>query len=153
MPIRQPYSGFSPSASACSSSVAPEFSRLLAGAVEHGPALGALDGLQRGGLEVLDPQPRVVGERLLDQLDEAGRAAGPGVDVGVPREDPGQLVGAVERAGPGLGVDEVDVHVRGQVGELVGVDLVVGRLGVVQERDACRRTRGAAGCAASTSPG
>ena len=136
MPIRQPNSGRSPRASACSSSVAPELLGLLAGARRTGCVPSAPStGPQRGGLEVLHPQPRVVGERLLDQLDEPGRAAGPGVDVGVLRRASGPARRWCSAGSPALGVEQVDVDVGRQVGQLVGVDLVVGRLGVVHEVD------------------
>ena len=151
MPIRQPYSGLQPGASACSSRVAPELSAATPRSRERhvpvaSPGVGRPAGANSSDVQALDVRARRNCSR--DGPHQPGRPAQERLGVVVPDRRPrrhGVEVLATEEAGrsppPLVGVGEDESHVRVLLGDgrqLVAVCTRRHRVGVVQEHDLAR---------------
>ncbi len=149
MPMRQPYSGLSPAASACSSNVAPRVVDLgVAGGEAHGAGRVAGDGcdLRRELLDVQSLEQPGLLVVLTDGAHQSGRPAHESVGVHVPRCGRVQMVGA-EEAGQvavvvrGVGEDEAHVVVLGSDALEFGAVRDVRRIVcIVQEHDLAAMT-------------
>ena len=133
MPIRQPNSGLSPAASACSSTGAPSLSTRTSEPAKWSEPSGTPLGRCHGrGHEALDVEPVLgagVGPGLADRVEQGGRPAGErlgGSKVGLEPADVAEVEVPVQLACPrgarvGAGQPDVRVALRDRL-ELVAVD-------------------------------